>query len=210
MVRSLEFKGIPTVENQTIDRPQSKNRSSFGFSREDYDSFKTSYSQISFATAHNDYCYVSLLSEARTQISEKNFSDLLRNGLRLSVSEISDINRKLAAFREIPSQIIWDTIGYRGIQKMMSMPRDSRETLMEAINSCGDNFTLKDFNSLYNRVTNRNTDKDTSKNSKMLTISRSDLEKVVRQSIEKVIGKKPKGKKWSNRFGGNRFEPISL
>lgn len=205
----------------------------FGFSSEDYQSFVTAYSELSYAMAHNDFNLVSLFNLVREQLGKQDFSKLLTKGLRLSESEISDLNRKLAAFQQIPSQIIWNTIGYRGIQKIMSMPTTNRDLLLQDISEHGDNLTPKEFYSLYGKYSKGEKaskwlgkgerSSDSRKGSdERISITRSDLERIVRRSVETVMGpsiqKDKRGKKnqknhkfsGSSKLGRFAFQPMMV
>lgn len=220
-----------------------QNGETFGFSSEDYRSFATAYSELSYAMAHNDYNLVSLFNLVREQLGKQNFFKLLTNGLRLSASEISDLNRKLSAFEQIPSQVIWNTIGYRGIQKIMSMPVDKRDLLLRSISERGDNLTLKEFYSLYSQSSKNgksksekessyrprkdkkrsNKDRSSKDSDESITLTRSDLERIVRRSVESVMNpstksQKNQGKKnhKSHKFSGSSkmgrfaFQPMMV
>jgi len=219
------------MENQMIDDVKNilnQNGETFGFSSEDYQSFVTAYSELSYAMAHNDFNLVSLFNLVREQLGKQDFSKLLTKGLRLSESEISDLNRKLAAFQQIPSQIIWNTIGYRGIQKIMSMPTTNRDLLLQDISERGDNLTLKEFYSLYSKYFNErsewatkgeDTDSDEHSSDGRISITRSELERIVRRSVETVMGpsiqKNKRGKK-NHKFSGSSklsrfaFQPMMV
>jgi hypothetical protein len=214
------------MDTQMIDSVKkcllNKNGETFGFSAEDYQSFVTAYSELSYAMAHNDYNLVSLFNLVREQLGKQDFYKLLTTGLRLSASEISDLNRKLAAFQQIPSQIIWNTIGYRGIQKIMSMPSTNRDLLMQDISERGDNLTLKEFYSLYGKYSKNQKaetawDKDEkwsrSTNRKgsdeRISITRSDLERIVRRSVETVMGPSTKGKHGKKNQKNHKFSGSS-
>ena len=231
------------MDTQMIDSMKktllNKNGETFGFSSEDYQSFVSAYSELSYAMAHNDYNLVSLFNLVREQLGKQDFYKLLTTGLRLSASEISDLNRKLAAFQQIPSQIIWNTIGYRGIQKIMSMPSTNRDLLMQDISERGDNLTLKEFYSLYGKYSKRSeSDKENSyrprnkdkkrsnkgwnqdRSDESITLTRSDLERIVRRSVESVMSptNSKQGKKnhkshklsGSSKLGRFAFQPMMV
>jgi len=220
-----------------------QNGETFGFNSEDYQTFVTAYSELSYAMAHNDYNMVSLFSLVREQLGKKNFFKFLTAGLHLSPSEISDINRKLAAYQQIPNQIIWNTIGYRGVQKIVSMSTDTRGRLLQDISDHGDNLTLKEFYSLYSKYSKKSGEKSSGKgernwkndkkNDKKLSdrsddvdtlsderisLTRSDLERIVRRSVESVMspsmGKRAKhGKrngKDKSKLSRFTFQPMTV
>lgn len=210
LISQKEMKMDCQTKNKSLKNLMNQKGETYGFSSDDYQSFVRAYSEISYAMAHNDFSFASLFHVVREQLGKQNFAKLLSNGLRLSVSEISDLNRKLSAFDRIPSQTIWNTIGYRGIQKIMSMPSNDRDSLLRKLSEKGENLTVKDFYSFYGRQNGRNSDQKSdrksdwkseskkgrkqdrqsqnSRSGETITLTRSDLENIVRRSIENVLG----------------------
>ena len=221
-----------------------QNAEIFGFSPDDYQTFVTAYSELSYAMSHNDYNMVSLFSLVREQLGKKNFFKFLTAGLHLAPSEISDINRKLAAYQQIPNQIIWNTIGYRGVQKIVSMSTDTRGRLLQDISDHGDNLTLKEFYSLYGKYSKsgeksggkrdwksgernwnkkndkKNDEKLSDRSDERISLTRSDLERIVRRSVESVMSpsmgnRGKRGGKGKSQISGSKlsrfeFKPMTV